>query len=517
MDVSDDEAIEQPRQSPSSGVDAILDFLRWYAEGRINSRLIDERRTVTPANILAAGRAGLLGLQIEAQYGGRQLSHQDTYRVVEQVAAIDPSLALTVSVHNAVGIPPVRRFAPEPYRAEVLPLLATGQSLATIAASEPGAGSHVRSISTTAVRLPTGEFLLNGGKSWISLGAWAGYVNLFARQVDEKGQPLGITGFLVETHSPGYYPGEEAMTLGMRGIPQNHVRIKDLVVPAHSLLGVEGEGLVAAQTAFMAGRVFVGALSLGAMKRSLQLAHRYAARRVVATGNLANNGRTRQILTRSVIATQAVEALVRHIGRNLDAGIAVPDEIFFACKILSSELMWTVVDSSVQLMGARGYLDTNVVGQFFRDYRLLRIFEGATEAVTVYLGTVVRASVSNFLAKMDRSFSGTRSLHLLRQHLESRRSYSEDVADANALGEIACWAILAAATEKNNDGTLVAQYAEEWALTHLHDKLLATKEDVEILTSGLIAEKIESYEFSIGDLTQNLPGEDTSRDSLLAV
>lgn len=512
-------AVKATPPSESAEAQRILGRLRWYAENRINSRLIDERRTVTPANVLAAGREGLLGLQIEKRYGGQGLSHHDTYRVMAQVAAVDPNLALLVSVHNAVGVPPVRQFAHRKHKKEVLTQLASGRSLATIAASEPGAGSHVRSISTTATQLPSGEYRIDGGKSWISLGAWAGYVNLFARLVDDQGLPMGITGFLVPTDTAGYHPGEEAMTLGMKGIPQNFVQLDGLVLPPEALLGKEGQGLTVAQTAFMAGRAFVGALSVGAMKRSLQLVHRFAARREVATGNLAANGRVRQIMTRSLAATHAVEALLGHIATGLDAGTGVPDELFFACKILGSELMWTVVDSSVQLMGARGYLDTNVVGQFFRDYRLLRIFEGATEAVTVYVGTVVQKDPAGFLARLRAQFGETPALGLLQENADRLAPLGDLVGDphlaANTVGDIACWAILASAAHHAIDGSEVGDVAADWALTTLRDKLQQSDGDGHLFGGDLIASHIESYESAIGDTTQNLPGEATWRDPLL--
>jgi alkylation response protein AidB-like acyl-CoA dehydrogenase len=202
-------------------VSRVLDFLRRYAAGNLQSRLADERRCLPPSVVLDLGAEGVLGLQAPEEYGGLGLSYADALRVMAQTAAMDPSLSLLVLVQNAVGIPPIERFASERLRAQALPRLARGAALATIAASEPGAGSNVRGITTRATRLPGGGYRLDGGKAWISLGSWARYLNVFALLQDEAGRPLGITGFLVESDRAGFIAGHEAMTLGMKGIPQN--------------------------------------------------------------------------------------------------------------------------------------------------------------------------------------------------------------------------------------------------------------------------------------------------------
>ena len=502
----------------------ILEFLRSYADHRLNSRLIDERRCLPPSAVLEFGRAGLLGLQVPKRYGGQELSYRDTFRVMEQLAAIDPNLTLLVSVHNAIGIPPVLGFADEARKAAVLPALAGGTTLATIAASEPGAGSDVRAISTTATRLPTGEYLLNGAKSWISLGSWAGYVSVFAQLRDELNRPLGITGFLVEGGTPGFHPGEEVLTLGMKGIPQNHIAIRDLRLPPGALLGGEGGSLDVAQSAFMAGRAFVGATSLGAMKRCLQISGRYASRRTVATGTLLDNGRTQQILTDSVTATHAVETLVFHIASRLDGGQQVPSELYFACKILGSELMWRVVDRSVQLLGARGFLDTNIVGQYFRDFRLLRIFEGATEAVSVYLGSTVLKDPARFLNTLFAEFGATPAATALANWFDrvsasagGRNTEAHSHVLANTAGEIACWAILAAAASaKARGGEATDGHAARWCLDTLEDKIHSTSHgNGALLPADVLLDRISAYQREVGDTEQTLPGEASGLDALL--
>jgi alkylation response protein AidB-like acyl-CoA dehydrogenase len=427
--------------------DHMIAFIRDAAETRVNSRLIDERRCIPPNLILDLAREGFLGMQVEERHAGKNLTHVDALRIIEQTAAVDPNLALLLSVQNAIGIPPVRNFAQDEVRDKVLPILASGSALGTIAASEPGAAGNFGAIATRAVKRGDG-YVLNGEKRWISLGAWSEYISVFAQLEDEHQKPIGITGFLVKNGTPGYRPIDEALTYGMKGIPQNYIRIENLHVEPHMLLGAEGQGKSVAQNAFMCGRLYVTAMSLGAMKRCLQIADRYAHRRASATGRLFDNGVTHAILSKSITATRVVETLVYTIAERLDQGVSVPTELYFACKIMGTEFMWKVIDRSVQMLGARGFLDTNVVGQYFRDYRLMRIFEGPTELMLVYLGTMISKNEQPFFELLARENADPTIIEKLHGSLERMRSshsnkgVPESHVFAASLGLAACWGII---------------------------------------------------------------------------
>lgn len=493
---------------------------------------MDDRRSVSPGSILDLGKAGLFGLQIEQKYGGQELSNADAYRVIAQAVAMDTNLALILGVHNAIGVMPIRTFADEKVKVNVLPQLARGAALVTIAASEPGAGSDVQGISTTATAVP-GGYLVNGTKMWISLGAWAGYVNLLARTTDEYGHSKGLSAFLVQTPCAGFVPGAEAMTLGMKGFPQNRIDIKDLRLPRDALLGVEGQGMAVAQSAFYAGRSMLGGACIGAMKRCLQLTARYAARRSVATGRLLDNGRVQQILSECMAATRAVEIFVQHVAEDLDAGREVPTEIYSACKVLSTELAFRVADWSVQLLGARGYLDTNVVGKIFRDIRLLRLFEGATETLTVYMGSKIAKDPQRVIELIDERYGSRSTVELLggvysdimtglpRPDNDSGTSHRNKHIFANITGDLTCWGILAAMTAHTaqRTGATLDQYTAFWAERQLADRVHQArdgKRQYEVFDATFLAEQIAEYETAIGNVQQNLAGEGRELDDLLA-
>src|SRR5271166_1404299 len=168
-----------------SRADALIGWLRQYSEERIDSRLFDERRCVPPFVILDFGNRGILGMQIPEEFGGLALRTRDFLRVLEQLSAIDLSLASLVFIHNANGIRPIVGYGTPAMREELLPVLARGRELSAFALTEPVAGSNLPGIATVAVPEGEGGWRLRGVKRWNGSG-WAGIVSVFARQLDAR-------------------------------------------------------------------------------------------------------------------------------------------------------------------------------------------------------------------------------------------------------------------------------------------------------------------------------------------
>lgn len=511
-----------PAQHPGAASE-MLDFLRRYSREQLDSWRMDERRGFPLSMIPDMADAGLFGLQVPECYAGQDLSHADTLKVFRQLGAIDCNLMVFMAVHNTLGVPPVLHFAQEEVRSARLPEIARGKRLVTSAITEPGMGSHVRAISTRATKLPDGGYALNGGKQWISLGADANHVNVFARLMDEAGEDAGITGFLVDSSTPGFVRGSEMMTMGLKAVPQNVLTFENLRVPGEALLGNEGEGLAVAKTSFMRGRLALPTGAMGAAMRALELAQRFARRREVATGNLAENGRIQQILADSVAAIQAVDTLVHYIADRLDSGQHVPELWFFVAKILGCELMWKVVDDCLQLLGARGFVDTNVVAQFYRDYRLFRIFEGTTEAITVYLGSTIMKDSRRLTGVFDEldadplSAENTSRVAKLTTVPTSGEQHRHVLA--GQIGELACWSLLAGLTAQHrNRSTMLARTAA-WCEQRFLDELRSAEEDasspVDLPTGEELARCIDGFDDVIGNVEQRRPGDYRELDLLL--
>ncbi|MCI2416639.1 acyl-CoA/acyl-ACP dehydrogenase [Saccharopolyspora sp. K220] len=506
----------------SSKAVEILEFLRWYARERLDSRRMDERRSIDLGVVPDFASVGLLGLQVPRQYQGQELSYRDTFRIMEQLGAIDCNLFVMTAVQNAVGIPPIMQHASESVKADILPLLAQGKSLTTSAASEPGMGSNLRGMTTRATRNQDGSYTINGTKRWISLGAASRYLNVFTRLYDEHGKPLGYTGFVVDTTTPGFTAGPEVLTLGLKAVPQNTLTFKDMRVPADWRLGAEDEGINAANAAFMLARLVLAAGSIGAMKRSLEVAARYATRRTVATGLLVDNGRTQQILTDAVAATQAVETLLDHITSQLDMGVQPPELLYFVAKIVATEEMFTVVDRSLQTLGARGFLDTNILGPFFRDYRLFRIFEGATEAITVYVGKMIHRNPASFAEIVHALPASPQVTNLIDEAASFTTRHAATKQEEqhilhNVLGDLLCWSVLAALTSSTATRSPMHEYTAQWCEHKLRQRLREARRDVglELPTRSSLLSHIAGYEKTIGEIDQRRPDEEHWVDPLL--
>src|SRR5579871_1937279 len=303
--------------------DRVIAWLRDYAESRIDSRLFDERRTISPYVVLDFGRTGVLGLRAPVQIGGLALTHPDMLRVLQQLAAIDTTLASFVGVHNALGLQPLLRHGTLAQHRSMLPDLAQGRQLASFAFTEPAAGSNPTAIHATAIENDDGTFTLSGIKRFIGTAAWSGYVHVFAQVTDRSGASRGITAFTLPQGRAGLVQGPEELTVGMRGMVQNTVELHDVRVGADDMLGGLGKGMHIAQEIMEFGRLCIAAVAVGVLKRSAQLMVRYAGRRQIASGRLLDNIVSRDRLTALLVETEALEELVTSFSTWLDAGIEV--------------------------------------------------------------------------------------------------------------------------------------------------------------------------------------------------
>ncbi|ODA67374.1 Acyl-CoA dehydrogenase [Methyloligella halotolerans] len=376
------EPIEQSRCT------ALLQWIRDYGSRRVNSLLIDTRRSIPPNIVLDFGNVGLLGLQVPRAEGGLGLSHRSTAKVLEQLAALDVNLAAFVIVHNFLGVRPVMLSAAEPLRSELLPQLAAGRVIGGFALTEPAAGSNPAGIEATAQKCGDGVLRLNGTKMWIGNVGWAGIVNVVARLTDEAGKPCGTCAAIVSADAPGFVMGPEILTMGMRGMVQNMIRFDDLEIPESHYLGELGAGMAVGHAAMMTTRLALGALFVGGMKRCLQLMTRYAGRRAgICSGRLIDNPISRQRISETLARTATLEALVAHICDLLDAGETPPEELLVVAKASGSEFLWQTADWAIQMLGGRGFVETNILTQIMRDARVGRIFEGPTETLMHHLGS----------------------------------------------------------------------------------------------------------------------------------
>jgi acyl-CoA synthetase (AMP-forming)/AMP-acid ligase II/alkylation response protein AidB-like acyl-CoA dehydrogenase/predicted esterase/acyl carrier protein len=499
--------------------DALIAWIRRYAETRINSRLMDERRMIAPNVVLDFGRQGLFGLQAPEAASGLGLSQVDSMRVVAQLAAIDLTLALFVGLHNALGVQTIMRAARPELCDRILPLLASGRGLVGFALTEPGAGSNPRAIRTTAVPDGPGRWRITGQKSWIGSAGWSSHLCIFCRMVDEHGSFVGLSGFVIETDAPGLRIGPEALTVGVRAMVQNTVFLDQVLVTEHEMLGTAGEGFQVAAQTLLAGRLGLAAASIGGMKRCAALMRRYATRRTVGTGQLIDNHVTRERLAAIIAKIAGVEALVALCTERLDLGKQVPEDLYVVAKMSGPEFLWQAADHLLQLLGGRGYVESNPAAQLLRDARIFRIFEGPTETVGTYLGLRLLEGISElptFLRDVLGAGPIADRLDLLKDRVLASESGERHFGHALRLAEVVMYgmlsACLGAARHDADRQSILAHivmarlfdHAETAVIDALSGDSAPTASDCDLI--------IAAYEQAIGDVEQSLPEGDIELD-----
>ncbi|WP_339459781.1 AMP-binding protein [Nodularia spumigena] len=499
------------REERGEVVDALIEWLRVYARDHVNSRLMDERRCISPHIVLDFGNRGLLGMQVPCCYGGLGLGYTDTIRIIQQLGAIDPTLALFVGLNNVLGVRPILMYGTDALKAELLPILATGRELAAFALTETGAGANPQAIESQAISDGDG-WRLRGEKIWSGSAAWAGVINVFVKHES------GISGFVVRRGTPGLRQGGEALTMGMRGMVQNTVYLEDIPVTSAELLGDVGAGMNVAQDAMMYGRLAIASACVGGMQRCVQLMWRYSERRQIATGKLLDHPVVLYRLQELTNAITAVNSLVMRVGKLLDAGDNIPAEVYTACKISAPEFYWQAADLLVQSLGGRGYIESNIAPQILRDARILRIFEGPTETLCGFLGARVLKqgqTLQNFLCQ---TLGAVEVGQRLKDAVDKIRECCCDDANIKVqrwiyhqLGKLATEAILWAVLEEPSATAWVKNRFEE----QLQEILSFNTDNLLFLSCQTLVHHLNQYKQTIGDIEQTLAGEEQDLDELL--
>jgi alkylation response protein AidB-like acyl-CoA dehydrogenase len=371
---------------PSDRSQAMAEWLGDYARRRIHSRLIDERRCIPPYVVLDFGNRGLLGMQVPAEQGGLLgFDHQEYFWTLRQLGAIDFTLAAFVGLNNCLGVRPILRFGSPAMRERYLPALACGRILGSFAVTEACAGSNPAGIAAVAQRQAQG-FVLSGEKWWSGSAQWAGVINVVACHHDDAGRHCGFVALCVDGDQPGLRHGEEALTLGLRGMVQNQVHFDSAEIGVDRVLGSPYAGMSVAADTMTYGRLAIAAVSSGTIWRLLQLMVRYTGRRRVGNSLLYGNDHVQAVMLEHWRAASALDLLVRRIAVVLDGGASLPTEVYAAAKLVATELLWAAADSAMQLLGGRAYCENNPVAQIWRDARVTRIFEGPSEVIATYLG-----------------------------------------------------------------------------------------------------------------------------------
>jgi len=359
----------------------IVDLAREFARTRIEPFAAEWDRTKHFARdvIDELGRLGFLGMTTPEEYDGMGLDTVTYLLALEELAAADASVAVSVGLHNAIPMTLLVRHGSTAQRERWLKPLARGERLAGFALSEPEAGSDAASLRAQAVR-DGDAWVLNGAKAWASNGGTADLMMIMVRTdaPDARRGPKGISAFIVPTDAPGYRPGKPEDKMGLRASNTVAVALEDLRLPAEQLVGEEGMGFVYAMEGLDVGRLGIATQAVGIARRALEHALAYCAERRQFGKALREFQAVQFKLADMATRIEAARALTHLAAARKDRGEDITRHASMA-KLFASEMAMWVTTQAVQLFGGYGYMRDFPVEKLFRDAKITEIYEGTSE------------------------------------------------------------------------------------------------------------------------------------------
>lgn len=361
----------------------LRDTVRQFMETEVRPVLrAYEREEKFPAEELRKlGELGCCGMLIPEEWGGAEMDTVSYAVMLEEVARVCASTAVTLSVTNSVVAVPIWKFGTEAQKKEYLRRLARGEILGSFCLTEPQAGSDASAIQTRAVR--DGDFyVLNGTKSWVSSGGQTGIYIVFAK-TDPSAGAKGVTAFLVEPTFPGFRVARYEDKMGLRLSKSAELSLTDLRVPAENRIGEEGEGLKIAFQALDGGRVGIAAQSVGLAQAAFEAAGKYAKQRRAFGKTISEFQAIQFMLADMQMEIEAARGLLYYAAWMRDQGDSFAPSRRGAqaarAKLYASEMANRVCAKAVQIHGSQGFSRESDVERYYRDARVLTIYEGTSE------------------------------------------------------------------------------------------------------------------------------------------
>ncbi len=357
----------------------IRDMTRDFARSKVApiAAEIDETGAFPEATVKEMAALGLLGLQVPAEDGGVGADTMSYVLVVEELARVCGSHALTVAAHNSLGCAPLAKFGSPEQKERWLKPAAAGEFLVSFGLTEPGAGSDAGGTRTTAVR-DGDEWVINGNKQWITNAHYAGAVIVTAKTDPEAEGSAGISAFIVPTGTPGFTVEKKEDKLGMRASDTAPLTLEDVRVPADALLGEEGDGFKAFLETLDGGRISIAALSLGLGEGAYAAARDYAKERIQFRRPIADQQAVGFMFADMSTELEASRLLTYEAARRKDEGEEYGDMAAKA-KLYASEAAMRVTYKAIQALGGYGFCREYPVERFYRDAKLCTIGEGTSE------------------------------------------------------------------------------------------------------------------------------------------
>ncbi|HYT76486.1 MAG TPA: acyl-CoA dehydrogenase [Vicinamibacterales bacterium] len=352
--------------------------VREFAETEIRPHVMewDETQHFPMELLPKLADLGLMGIQFPEEYGGAAMSAVDYCICIEELARVDPAIALSVAAHNGLCSAHLALFGSDAQKAQYLPRLVKGETLGAWGLTEANAGSDAAAMRTTATR--QGEcWVINGSKTFITHGAIGG-VMLVMAVTDRAKAHRGISAFVVERGAPGMSAGRKENKLGMRASDTSEVIFQDCRVSQAQMVGEEGHGFINTLQVLDAGRIGIAALSVGLAQGAYEAARDYAKERHQFGQPIASFQATQWKLANLATRIDAARLLTYRAAYLKDLGRRMTREAAMA-KLYASETAVRAADDCVQIHGGYGFVKDYPAEKYFRDVKLLTIGEGTSE------------------------------------------------------------------------------------------------------------------------------------------
>ncbi len=351
-------------------------------------REMDESAAIPRSLIDQLFSLGLMGIEVPEQYGGANGYFFLSILVVEELARVDPSIAVMVDVQNTLVINAIKRWGSDDIQKSFLPLLAS-KLIGAYALSEVGSGSDAFSLSSRATR-DGNSYVLTGRKAWITNASEADIFIIFANENRDEGH-RGISAFLVERSTPGLSIGKKENKLGIRASSTCQIALDECRVPASNLLGLPGEGYKVAIETLNEGRIGISAQMVGLSQGALDHALSYVQERQQFGKTLAEFQAIQFQLAQAATELEAARLMTYNAARLHDSNKPFLTEGSMA-KLFTSQVAERIASLAVQLHGGVGYTKDCPVEKLYRDAKIGQIYEGTSN---LQLHTIAKQMLKN--------------------------------------------------------------------------------------------------------------------------
>ena len=362
----------------------VKDVARKFADERLfpHAGEFDKNAKLDRGVIKEMAELGLMGVKVPEKYGGTGLDELAYVISLEELARGCASHALVAAVHGSLFTFPLLEYGTEEQRTKYIPAVCSGDKMAAYSLSEAGSGSDAVSLRLLATE-DGDSYVLNGAKLWVTHGADADYIILFAT-VNPELRTKGIVAFVIETDRPGFAVGKNEDKMGYKASPTSEIIFTDYRVPKENQIGEVGKGFNIAMETLNHGRISIGAQAVGMAQRALEIAAKYSCERKQFGKEISTFQGLQFMMADMEAKIHTARLAVYQAAWLKSEGKAAIKEAAIA-KMMASEMGTEVAHKAIQILGGYGYTHEYNVERIYRDVRLCEIFEGTNQILRIVI------------------------------------------------------------------------------------------------------------------------------------